>query len=334
MLGRTSKAIIVLAVLGTVGLQAPPAEAHSIFRIVPRVARGVGRALFGPWNRYYYAGGFVYAQANYYAPRYWGYARPRVIVAAPNGPAVALADSQTAAATLRESEFHLASRRAGSADVLSATNAFAGQLAPNSAGIVVSLPADAKLFVNGTQSSLSGSVRKLFSRNLEPGKRYPYKLRAEAIRDGRVVSQTRTVELVAGATEAVAFPPQIETPAIAADRSPRPTTLVVHVPTDAKVYLLGNETQATGPVRRFTTDRLPVGRRTAYTLRVSVHRGGRIISQERKITLEGGRTQEQHFLFGLSRGGERIAEGIDQPSATGDRLSLVSAGHELLKTDN
>jgi uncharacterized protein (TIGR03000 family) len=329
MLRRTLRAALIAAVLGTIGLQAPRAEARSILGIVPRVVRGVGRVLFGPWDRYYYAGGYAYTSARDYAPSYWRYTRPRWFVPPQNQPGAGLADGQTVPTVSDETEFRLAAHRAGSADVMAAAASFAEQLEPNSAGIVVSLPIDARLSVNGAPSSLTGQVRKIFSRNLQPGKRYRYELRAEGIRSGKRVSQTKSVELVAGAIETVAFPPEIETPAIASDRSPRPTTLVVHVPADAKVYLLGNETHATGPVRRFTTDRLPPGERTAYTLRVMVRRGSRTISQERKIILEGGRTQEQHFLFGLSPADDRVADGEDQPAGSG-RLSLVSTGDQRL----
>jgi uncharacterized protein (TIGR03000 family) len=334
MLARTSRVLVVGAVLGAVGLHTAPAEAQSILGIVPRIARGVGRALFGPWDRFAPAGRFAYAQAHCYAPTYWSHGHPEWLVGAPGGPAVLLSDGQTAPAMSQESDFQLAAHRAGSADLASAVAALAGQLPANGAGIVVSMPADAKLFVNGAPSNLTGRVRKLFSRNLQPGKRYPYELRAEAFRDGRVVSQSKSLELVAGATEAVTFPPQIETPAIAGPRSPQPTTLVVHVPTDAKVYLLGNETRATGPVRRFTTDLLPAGERTAYTLRVTVRRGSRMISQERRITLEGGRTHEQHFMFGVATPGERVAEESEQPSAVGDQLFAIATGDKLLEAED
>jgi uncharacterized protein (TIGR03000 family) len=151
-------------------------------------------------------------------------------------------------------------------------------------------------------------------------------LRAEALRGGRTVSFTTRIELTAGAAEVLEFPSTIEVQKIVLPVQPA-TTLVVHVPADAKVYLLGNETQATGAVRRFTTDKIPAGQRTAYTLRVTIRRGNQLISQERRVILEGGRTHEQRFQFGVVAPGERVAD--SQTQADGDVVEAGASRHVL-----
>jgi uncharacterized protein (TIGR03000 family) len=340
MLRRASATWIVAAVL-MLGVQPAAAQAHGILGIVPHVASGIGRALFGPWDRYCYAVVPADVGSNYY---YYPqpYSSPSHSITWPYGLAQQPRPEISGAAP--SPGYQLAAYRAGSADAMTATDALRAQFAPGDAGIVVFIPPDAKLFVNNTLSSQAGRVRKVFSRNLEPGKRYPYELRAEALRGGRVVSFTKRVELTAGAAEAVQFPTTIEVQKIVLPAQPA-TTLVVHVPADAKVYLLGNETQATGAVRRFTTDRLPAGERTAYTLRVTIRRGNRLISQERRIILEGGRTHEQRFQFGMVAPGDRVTESdvspqdklaggtLTNPATTVDPLHVFTASDETLQIE-
>jgi uncharacterized protein (TIGR03000 family) len=62
----------------------------------------------------------------------------------------------------------------------------------------VELPSDAKLFVDDYQTK-STSARRVFSTpRLEPKHTYYYSLRAEAVRDGKTITQTKRVILHAG----------------------------------------------------------------------------------------------------------------------------------------
>ena len=105
---------------------------------------------------------------------------------------------------------------------------------------------------------------------------YSYEVRAEVVRDGRTVEQVKTVNLRAGETAQVAFD---FAAAEAAD-----TSLTLHVPADAKVYLSGNATKATGETRVFRTAGLTTGQAwEGYTVKVEVERGGRMIVQENVV---------------------------------------------------
>jgi uncharacterized protein (TIGR03000 family) len=73
------------------------------------------------------------------------------------------------------------------------------------ATIVVSLPADAKLTVDGTATQSTDSVRAFVSPPLQAGKDYQYTLRAEVTRDGKKVERTRDVNVRAGRTSEVNF---------------------------------------------------------------------------------------------------------------------------------
>jgi uncharacterized protein (TIGR03000 family) len=154
----------------------------------------------------------------------------------------------------------------------------------------VNVPEDAKIFVNGTATSSTGAERQYVSRDLTGGYNYSYEVRAEVVRDGKTVEQVKTVNLRAGETAQVAFDFPAEETA--------PTSLTVHVPADAKVYLSGNATKATGETRIFRTTGLTTGKAwDNYTVKVEVERGGRLVVQEKTITLTGGETQELSFDF-------------------------------------
>lgn len=79
-----------------------------------------------------------------------------------------------------------------------------GALAPAPATIHVSLPADAKLFVNDFAVKATGSERVLVSPTLNRGLDYVYTLKAETIQDGRTVTVSRQVFVRAGETTRVA----------------------------------------------------------------------------------------------------------------------------------
>jgi uncharacterized protein (TIGR03000 family) len=72
-----------------------------------------------------------------------------------------------------------------------------------SATIVVNLPADAKLTVDGNATQSTDSVRTFTSPPLQPGKEYQYTLRAEVTRDGKKIDRTREVNVRAGQTSRV-----------------------------------------------------------------------------------------------------------------------------------
>jgi uncharacterized protein (TIGR03000 family) len=70
----------------------------------------------------------------------------------------------------------------------------------------------------------------------------------------------------------------------------------LHVPADAKVFIAGKQTKATGEVREFATTKLTAGQKwDDYVVRVEVTRDGQVVSHEQKLTLVGGEAQELEF---------------------------------------
>ena len=76
------------------------------------------------------------------------------------------------------------------------------------------------------------------------------------------------------------------------------TSLTVRVPANAKVYLAGNPTKATGETRVFRTTSLSSGKSWSdYTIKVEIEKEGKTITREEKISLGAGETKELTFDF-------------------------------------
>jgi uncharacterized protein (TIGR03000 family) len=69
---------------------------------------------------------------------------------------------------------------------------------PAPARLLVRLPADARLTIDGDPTRSTGPTHWYVSPPLEPGKTFHYELRAEVMRDGRRLTETRRVAVRAG----------------------------------------------------------------------------------------------------------------------------------------
>jgi uncharacterized protein (TIGR03000 family) len=165
----------------------------------------------------------------------------------------------------------------------------------------VSVPADAKIFVNGAATTSTGSERQYISRGLNAGNRYEYEIRAEMTRDGNTVTETKSVTLSPGQLVNLSFnfDQNKEAPVAAGNKAK--TKLTIHVPANAKVTLAGRETSSTGEVREFTTSKLAPGAEWKdYTVHVVAHVDGRDVTKDETITLTGGADRDLTFDFKAS----------------------------------
>jgi uncharacterized protein (TIGR03000 family) len=76
---------------------------------------------------------------------------------------------------------------------------------PTPATILVSLPADAQLTVDGTATQSTSTNRVFVSPVLEPGKDFYYTLKAEFVRNGKRVAASKEVTVRAGKETRVSF---------------------------------------------------------------------------------------------------------------------------------
>lgn len=163
--------------------------------------------------------------------------------------------------------------------------------------LTVSVPADARVFVNDLPTTSTGSLRRYVSNGLRYGYNYTYHIRAEIVRDGQTLTETKTVKLQAGDASKVEF-------ALNASHSdpiatqPVRTSLTLHVPADAKVFLSGNETHGNGEVRTFSTNKLAAGETWgSYVVRVELNRNGQTMTKEAAVDLKGGDIRELTIDF-------------------------------------
>ncbi len=77
--------------------------------------------------------------------------------------------------------------------------------AANSGLLTIWVPHDAKVIINGLTTRSTGSRRQYVSYGLTPGLSYKYEIRAQVVRDGRLLEDVRNVTLTAGQRDAVAF---------------------------------------------------------------------------------------------------------------------------------
>jgi uncharacterized protein (TIGR03000 family) len=78
--------------------------------------------------------------------------------------------------------------------------------ADDTAHVTVNLPAGARLWVDDTPTTSTGQVREFDSPPLTPGHRYAYDFKASWNENGHEVTQTKKVEITAGAHVNVSFP--------------------------------------------------------------------------------------------------------------------------------
>ncbi len=73
------------------------------------------------------------------------------------------------------------------------------------ATIVVNLPADAKLTVDGAATQSQTARRRFVTPALPTGRTFNYTMQAEVVRDGKAVTQQQTVTVRGGTTTNVSF---------------------------------------------------------------------------------------------------------------------------------
>lgn len=166
---------------------------------------------------------------------------------------------------------------------------------PRSSGITVRVPYEAKIFVNGHEMNGRGYIRRFSSEPLVDGKIYKYEVRAEIVQNGEKISKTELVQLQPGKLTNI----DMDLSAVqltSASRKARETTLRIHVPMDASVYLDGEDTISVGKVREFTTADLAAGQDYKnFEVKVEIERDGQTIVKTRKVNLRAGETQDVRF---------------------------------------
>jgi len=74
------------------------------------------------------------------------------------------------------------------------------------ASLIVELPADAKLYIDGQSTQATSARREFISPPLDAKQSYFYNLKAELVRDGKTYDETRRVTVKAGKQTRASFP--------------------------------------------------------------------------------------------------------------------------------
>jgi len=150
----------------------------------------------------------------------------------------------------------------------------------------LSVPKDAKVYINGKLTSTPGLIREYVSRKLKSGKTYSYQVKAVVERNGEELVRSKLVRIETGTSLLVEFDfvrPQV-------------TKLVLKVPTDAEVLLDGQATKATGNTRIFSTGKLSNDQSWKdYQVEVRYQVAGKQVVRKQSLTLTAGATEVLDF---------------------------------------
>ncbi len=156
------------------------------------------------------------------------------------------------------------------------------------ATVVVQAPARAKIFVENKPVRLNADGSFTTPR-LQPGSAYVYQIRADVVRDGRVISDVKKVRVWAGRTSRVSFEEE-DTPAVAAghEAAPATTRITVRLPGDAKLYVNDQPCPLNSATRSFDTPPLDPDREYTYTLKAEMLRDGRTRVEKKTVAFRAG----------------------------------------------
>lgn len=184
-----------------------------------------------------------------------------------------------------------------------ALQSFELDVSKDATGIVVYVPEEAIVFVNGQQMKTKGTERHFSADQLLPGQVYNYDIRAEMVRNGAKLVREDKVGLKAGRLEEIAFDfSDTVAPIELTSGRFKQTRLTVVVPEDASVYLAGEDTISVGKVRKFVTAEIANGQAWKdYEVRVEVERNGKTVIQKKTISLVAGDDQELVFEFDANK---------------------------------
>jgi uncharacterized protein (TIGR03000 family) len=156
------------------------------------------------------------------------------------------------------------------------------------AKVIVQLPAGARLFVEGKEIALDPETGSFTTPKLEAGAAFVYTLKAQAIRGGRVVSETKDIRVSAGGQTRVRFRElEAVAPGVARNSDegpPRSSRITVQLPEKARLYVNG----VLWPQRAFDTPPLDAGRDYSYTLKAELMRNGAPYVESKRVVFRAG----------------------------------------------
>jgi uncharacterized protein (TIGR03000 family) len=151
------------------------------------------------------------------------------------------------------------------------------------ATVVIKAPADVTISFNGQVTTRRSNEESFQTPRLAPGRTYAYQVKAEALRDGKPVTQSKRVTVQGGGRTIVDFT-DLGTTAVSSDNASARVTVLV--PSGSKLYVDGKD-YGTNSRQTFTTPKLEKGKVYYYTVKVENPETGK--AQSRRINVEAGK---------------------------------------------
>jgi uncharacterized protein (TIGR03000 family) len=159
--------------------------------------------------------------------------------------------------------------------------------------LLVQLPPDAKLFVDGREVNLTPEIRNVLTPELTPGRDYYYTLMVQAVRGGKPVEETRRVVVRAGQ----ASPADFRDLGVASQELPsaKPARITVRIPEGARLYVDGVAKPVTGGRQTFNTPVLEPGKSYYYTFKAEFGQESQIPAETQRVIVEAGKDVAVNF---------------------------------------
>lgn len=151
--------------------------------------------------------------------------------------------------------------------------------AGNKATVVVTLPADARMSIDGQLSSLTGSTRVFETPPLATTAEHYYQIKIEVERGGKTLQHTETVIVKPGRVSRVNFAEPAATNTARID---------VRIPEGATLTVEGRPWDATASRATVTTPALEPGKTYYYRLRAEWANGGRTEAINKEVAFRAG----------------------------------------------
>jgi uncharacterized protein (TIGR03000 family) len=164
---------------------------------------------------------------------------------------------------------------------------------PTQGRLLVQLPPDAKLFVDGREVNLTPDIRNVVTPELTPGRDYYYTVKVAAVRDGKPVEETRQLVVRAGEVSRADF----RDLGVAKKDAPaaRPARITVHIPDGARLYVDGVVKPVTGGKRTFDTPKLEPGRSYYYTFKAEMGPDHQNRTETQRAVVQAGKDATVDF---------------------------------------
>ncbi len=168
---------------------------------------------------------------------------------------------------------------------------------PTQATVVVKLPADARLYVDGELASLTSDTRTFTTPQIQRDRDYFYTIRAETTRDGQTVARSERITVRAGLMSRVDFGDLMGAAIKSGPESaaPTPARITVQLPEDARLYVDDVAAPLTSATRSFETPNLEPGRAYTYTIKAEVVRNGQTRTDSRRVEFQAGKAVTVDF---------------------------------------